>query len=168
MAAPNYWRNNDGLNVRFNTRDSQDGSKRPGEMNTRRKERPLRLEFQHGRYPGPREDDVGLVKIPAGSYILRAYLLVDEAWVDGTSLQVNLVQDDGTEVDDEGIFTAAELATAELTAGAVIEADGGSSIGAVVDEDAYLEVEATGTYTAGTAELVVEFMPKYDGRLTDA
>lgn len=168
MANTQYWKNDDGLNVRFNARDSNEGSKRPGEVPNMEFARTFELAFEHSDLPITRESDVGLMRIPAGAYVKNAFLVVDSEFTEGVSLTVGLRMDDDTEIDDDGIFTADELAVAELEAGAVIKADAGDLIGSTIgSDDGYIVVVEDGEFESGTARLIVEFLPAYDGRLDD-
>ena len=157
------WKNSDGLVVHFGTRATDND--RPVIVAGTGLAKELVVEFTYADLPvGPVDGDSGVIHIPAGGYLKSARIQVDTAFADGTSLTVGTAQQDGTAIDADGIFTAAELATANLTAGAVIEASGGADVGTVIDgtNDAYITVAATGTYTAGTARIVIEYVPKYD------
>ncbi len=101
------------------------------------------------------------VPLPAGSQVVGVQIRVGKAWVGGTTLEVG----DGSDAD--GFVTAAAGATANLTAGAVINATGvyvlGATDTAAREFKTYasadtVDVVYTGTYTAGTAVLVVEYM----------
>ena len=104
------------------------------------------------------------ISLPAGSVVKSAYLIVGTAWVGGTDVQVG----DGT--DPDGFISASQGATANLTAGAVIRA-GGAYAAADTDTTAIelwkvygsadtIDVAFTGTFTAGTARLVVDYVAK--------
>lgn len=92
--------------------------------------------------------------IPANATIVSSTWITGTAWAGGTSLNVGLYQGDGTVIDADGL----DAAIGPTTAGAVINGDGalvGKTIGANAGE---LTVAATGTYTAGTAKLIVEYV----------
>jgi hypothetical protein len=96
--------------------------------------------------------------IPANASIVEATLYVDDAWVGGTNLTIGLYQADGTVIDADGLVAA--TATAALTVNKVVTGAGalvGTTIGAAAGQ---LVAATTGTYTAGTARVVVKF--KYD------
>ena len=96
--------------------------------------------------------------IPANASIVEATLYVDDAWVGGTNLTIGLYQADGTVIDADGLVAA--TATAALTVNKVVTGGGalvGTTIGAAAGQ---LVAATTGTYTAGTARVVVKF--KYD------
>jgi len=91
--------------------------------------------------------------IPANATIVSSKWITGTAWAGGTSLNVGLYQGDGTVIDADGL----DAAITPTTAGAVIDGNGalvGASIGANAGE---LTVAATGTYTAGTATVIVEY-----------
>lgn len=99
--------------------------------------------------------------VPPGSAVKAVYLVVGTAWAGGTDIQV------GDGADPDGFISAGQGATANLTAGAMIRASGAYAIGdaatnkgldkvyAVADN---IDVAFTGTFTAGTATISVEYM----------
>ena len=96
--------------------------------------------------------------IPAGSYITSATLIVETAFAGGTSYNFGLSEIDGTVIDADGLDAA--VATAALGANDVVAMDGAlvggaATIGAA---NGYLKVAATGTFTAGKAKLVIEYI----------
>lgn len=112
-------------------------------------------EFEYDDLPADDDGNAMLMEIPANSLIRSAVLKVGTAWAGGTNVNLGLAQTDGTVIDADGIDAA--IATAALTANAIIDCDGalvGASVGA---NDAVLEVTVSGTYTAGTAVLEVEY-----------
>lgn len=109
--------------------------------------------FSYDDLPDADDGNEMNIRLPANSYLLDARLKVGTAWAGGTSIDIGLEQTDGTVIDADGIDAA--VATAALTANAIIDCDGalvGASVGA---NDAVVAVSATGTYTAGDARLVV-------------
>lgn len=91
--------------------------------------------------------------IPASATIVSSKWITGTAWAGGTSLDVGLQTSAGVEIDNNGL----DAAITPTTAGAVINGDGllvGKTIGANAGE---LVVAATGTYTAGTATVIVEY-----------
>jgi hypothetical protein len=101
------------------------------------------------------------VDLPAGAVVQDVILKVGTAWVGGTDVQV------GDGVDADGWISAAQGATANLTAGATVRAAGAYAVGdaatnrglgkvyAAADS---IDVAFTGTYTAGTADIVVRYI----------
>lgn len=100
--------------------------------------------------------------IPAGSFITGAWLVVETAFAGGTSYNIGLSQKDGTVIDADGIDAA--VATAALAANLAVVSDGALVGGtAQVQQNAYLKIAATGTFTAGAARLIVEYVTTGDG-----
>lgn len=98
--------------------------------------------------------------IPAGAFIKRSELFVIEAFTGGTSYNIGLYTQAGVAIDADGIDAA--VATAALTAGAVIKNDG-ALVGAAIGANAgQVVVAATGTYTAGKARLLIEYVEAED------
>jgi len=96
--------------------------------------------------------------IPANASVVEATLYVDDAWVGGTNLTIGLYTPAGVAIDADGLVEA--KLTAALTANKVIAGDGalvGTTVGANAGQ---LVAATTGTYTAGSARVVVKF--KYD------
>lgn len=145
----------------------------------------LEVRFDYTALPGYSAASVNdAVKnaLPAYAAIINAFLVVEETWVGGTSLEVGTVQaDSGTAVDADGLIPAAVGVTANLVLGNVIcgrgaqvleapdaagtahvDADGvyvASATGPICNEASLLSVVAVGTYTAGRARLVVRYLP---------
>ncbi len=100
--------------------------------------------------------------IPAGSSIIRATLTVLEAFTSGgaTTLSLGLKEKDGTDIDADGID--ATIAKTVIDAiGDVVQCDGALVAGLLISDtaDAYISsVVATGPYTAGMAELNIEYI----------
>jgi hypothetical protein len=95
--------------------------------------------------------------IPAGSWIKSATFIVETAFAGGTSYDVGTYTQAGAAIDADGIED--DLLTAELAANEAHVANG-AQVGAtvLVTSDAYLVVAATGTFTAGKAKLVIEYI----------
>jgi hypothetical protein len=155
MPRSNTWTNSDGLIVGFGTH-SVDGQ-RPAEVSEEGNIREIEIEFTYDNFPTAVASDGGLGYMPAGSYLLDAYLRVSETFTSETALNIGTEQSDGTDIDADGIDAA--LDAAALVAGAVIACDG-ADIGSVVDasNDAYFLVSASGNATAGKAKLVVRYI----------
>jgi len=91
--------------------------------------------------------------IPANATIVSSKWITGSVWSGGTSLDVGLQTSAGAEIDNNGL----DAAITPTIAGAVIVGDGalvGKTIGANAGE---LVVTATGSYTAGTATVIVEY-----------
>ena len=162
MAVVSYWTNADGLRVRFGAHDSQNS--RLGASVSGENVKTVVAEFVYNDLPAPGGAGVlDQVYLPAGAYVISTTFQVDTAFAGGTSLQVGTEQADGTDIDLDGFHTDAQLVTASMTAGAVF-AGTGADIGTVVDGtyDSFLKVTATGTFTAGSARVIIDYLPKFD------
>jgi hypothetical protein len=101
-----------------------------------------------------------LITVPAGAIVKNVYLKVGTAWVGGTSLAF------GDATTPAGWITATQGATASLTAGAAIQAQGAYAYTATEGQlppkpyaaATNLYITAVGTYTAGTGTLYVEYV----------
>ena len=111
-------------------------------------------------------NDILAQYIPANSFILESFLEVKDAWVGGTALDVGLEDVDGGNSDPDALFDATELVTANLTAGATFSSESGTgtslaaSSGAPVNVGTaarYFAAVATGTFTAGSARVLVRY-----------
>lgn len=98
--------------------------------------------------------------LPAGSAVRSVWLKVGTAWVGGTSLAI------GDGGNTGGYITAAQAATANLTAGATIN-NGGAYLYTATEGQLPPKVLATatptfvtivGTFTAGTATVYIEYV----------
>lgn len=106
----------------------------------------------------------GNVKLPAYASILRATLVATEAAAGGTSFVIGTATEAGAEIDYDGIVTATEGVLANVNtigkrtygAGAYVATTAGlASIGAA---DAFIRIATTGTFTAGKARLIIEYI----------
>ena len=100
--------------------------------------------------------------VPAGSYITRAFLMVEEAFTSAgsTTLDIGFAEDDGTVIDADGV-DAAIAKTVIDAVGDVVDCDGALVNGVVTVGTAnafpYITV-GTGPYTAGKAKLVIAYV----------
>ncbi len=114
--------------------------------------------FAFDDLPQALDADDSILTIPANSFIVAASLTVLVAAAGGTDYIIGLNQTDGTTVDDDGLFTAVELAVANLTpAGEVILGAAGAQLATTVAVDTVVEVAANGTFTAGEFLLEVTY-----------
>ena len=94
--------------------------------------------------------------IPAGSVINSVTLVVGDAWIGGTSLALDFEDSAGATTPAAGLAATAQ---ATLVAGySVIGA--GAAVGAIVpsaNSDVGLNTTVVGTFTAGSAKVVVGF-----------
>jgi hypothetical protein len=97
--------------------------------------------------------------IPAGSYITKATLIVETLFAGGTSYNIGLYNQAGSVIDADGIDAAVALTVID-GANDVVVCNGDLVAGILsISADAYLVVAATGTFTAGKAKLVIEYIP---------
>ena len=96
--------------------------------------------------------------IPAGSFITGASMVVKTAAAGGTDVTVGLVDAAGTAIDADGID--ATVATAALAANNAVVCDGDLVAGTATTgaADGYIDIDVTGTFTAGEILLVIEYI----------
>lgn len=115
-------------------------------------------QFTYDNLPDGATDNLAL-SIPANSTIVSAKLRVVTAFAGGTSYAVGLETSADGVIDADGLLTDANLPLASLTpAGKLLTGTGalvGTTIGASAGE---LTVTATGTFTAGEAQVIVEYI----------
>jgi len=96
--------------------------------------------------------------IPAGSYITAASLVVKTAAAGGTNVTIGLITAAGADIDADGID--ATVATADLAANKAVACDGAlvggtATVGAA---NGYVDIDVTGTFTAGELLLLIEYI----------
>lgn len=113
----------------------------------------LKVPVKFDELPEHIEGDVTGVALPANALITAVYAVPAlEEFADGTSYDVNMVQDDGT------LIAAVATATlAEMNSGAEVTITT-PTVGADV---AYLEVAETDTFTAGIGCILIEYIEQY-------
>ncbi len=105
------------------------------------------------------DDDSANLLIPKFSMIRHAFLEVNTAFLGGTSISIGFDKADGTTIDDDALFTDAALATANLTLNAWLVGSGALATNdAIGADDAAITIDAIGTFTAGSARLIVEYI----------
>lgn len=116
-------------------------------------------DFRYDDLPAASSTDEGRLVIPAKSFIVSARLEVLEAFAGGTSYNIGTEQADGTDIDVDGLFAALALASIDTVGKWAVGA--GALVGAVssLTLDSHLVAVATGTFTAGRARLIVEYIP---------
>jgi len=122
----------------------------------------LTYKWSYDALPGGSADNLKLY-IPAGAQVVDAYIKATTAFAGGTSYDIGLEQSDGsTAIDADGLWDAIVLADLDATSGSVASEHGGTNSGAIIGtslaNDAYLVAAATGTFTAGVAELTIEYI----------
>ncbi len=135
----------------------------PGRTRTSGVTKQLIVDFSFNSLPTYSSTNAANLVIPVNSLILSARLEVLTLFAGGTSLAVGLNRNGtGTAIDADGLITDANAGLTALddTVGERVIGTG-ALVGAVSDAtyDAQVVVAATGTFTAGKARLVVEFIP---------
>ena len=111
--------------------------------------------------------------IPKGAVLVGAKFQTMTAFTGGTSFDIGLQQNDGTEIDNDGLWDAlllaetnaenewSDAATHTGTNSGVLLLAGASAAGLAAN--GYLTVAATGTYTAGKGRVIIEYTEaRYD------
>lgn len=122
----------------------------------------LEVHFTYATLPTYGVDGL-IAVIPQYAKILSADLAVTTAFAGGTSLAFGLHQTDGTEIDADGLITAASGALANIDAVGDRLTGAGALIGARTSAAGNITATAVGTFTAGEAALRVEYVRLIDG-----
>jgi hypothetical protein len=153
------WTNSDGLEVRFNGPEAGDTG---AGVSTLGAVKNIVLDFDFATAITAAADGHEAF-VPAGSYIVGAYLIVTTAATSsGTAtLTIGLAQKDGTVIDADGID--ATIALAALGAAKVVRCDGAlaagtASIGAANGYVYTTPTTAGDAFTAGRGKLVIEYI----------
>jgi hypothetical protein len=152
MTRASSWTNADGLIVGFGANIPERNVSGVYEHDGAVKEAHLAITYQSSG---------ANIDLPAGSVVLDVVLKVGTAWAGGTDVQLG----DGT--DPDGWISATQGAVANLTTGATVRAAGAYAIGDAATNRGLgkvyasadtLDVAFTGTFTAGTATIVVRYL----------
>lgn len=158
MARKNTWSNADGLIVGFGPNTPEKYAQTTEVDNT-----PVKAAVVRFDYTQVNTAAAGSINwtAPAGSTVVAVELVVDQAWVGGTSLEF------GDASDTDGFITTTQGATASLTAGAKIVGAGLYTKGAtdttaqefkVYSSATVCSVLRAGTFTAGSATLKISYI----------
>ena len=155
MTRASTWTNSDGLVVGFGNNFPERNDAGVNEVDGNDKSAQLNITFQSTSGASGAK-----VSIPAGSIVKNVFMKVGTAWVGGTSLAFGDASGTGSWI------TATQGATANLTASAAIQAQGAyayTSTEGQLPPKAYaaatdLYITVAGTFTAGTATIVVEYV----------
>lgn len=172
MSTSELWTNADGLVVRYGTEAGEPLAGNPGEVLTLGAKKQLVIDFTYDNLPGYTADlnNDGTLDgfqeqltpaIPAYSYIESAILIATVDWATASSaaLTIGLQQEDGTEIDNDGID--ASIAASALDLGDVVNCDG-ALVGGTVSTGAnrgFVRATNTNTFTTGAAKLVITYIP---------
>lgn len=146
------WTNADGLTVLMH---EEQGEVKDGGLATKFAKKTLKLKLDLTADKAVAANDAF---IPAGSYITSAHIVVTTAAAGGTSINFGLADSAGSAIDADGID--AGVLTAALAANKAVVCDGALVGGAdgVGAADAYVVTANTGTFTAGEAVLLIEYI----------
>ena len=155
MTRASTWTNADGLVVGFGNNIPERNDAGVNEVDGNDKSAQLNITFQSTFGASGAK-----VEIPAGSIVKNVYMKVGTAWAGGTSLAF------GDATTTGGWITATQGATASLTVGVPIQAGGayaytsteGQLPPKVYASATNLYITAVGTFTAGTATIIVEYV----------
>ena len=161
MARNAYWTNQDGLVVGFGTRSITKNAGAKIAKGGAVEQIVVEVDLATLTDAVATTDDAVVMgaHIPAGSLLQSATLFVDVAAVGASAeLDIGTYDLDGAAINavgiDDGILTAA------MGAGAVVSCDG-ALVGTVLAADSRIGLSyETAAFTAGTATLVVEFIPE--------
>lgn len=169
--ARNFWKNDDGLPVRFGTQQQSPEAPSVSTTHTKGMERELVVHFSYDNLVGFTSDadndgtldefTQGIARIPAKSYITEAFLIATTDWQTSNSatLTIGLVEADGTEIDNDGIDAA--IGAGALDLGDVVSCNGalvGGTVWTSATADGYVRATAANTWTTGTATLVIRYI----------
>lgn len=105
--------------------------------------------------------------IPAGAYVVDAYIYMTETAAGGTAIDVGSYEEDGTAIDADGFFDATDLTVAsnKLDDGVFYGGDAGVSetgpdVGVQLSatKDAFVAIDCTGTFTAGKGVVIIRYI----------
>lgn len=151
-----------GVLTHYNTRTTDET--KGGVQNTGTRKKAITYKFSYDDLPGGNSDAI-YAFVPAGAVVVDAYILTTTDFAGGISYDIGLEQSDGsTAIDADGLFDALILADLDATPGSSVTAaeHGGVNSGVLIGQkllvDGYLVVAATGTFSAGEAVFVLEYM----------
>ena len=139
--------------VRVNYGTQEPNQKGGGQASSSGKVKELVWRFKYNDLPSENAGSGLEIQLPAGAQVLDAHIRALVDFAGGTSYDIGLSQPDGTVIDADGLFAA--VALADVNAGAV---GSGALIGTKLGATGELTVAATGTFTAGEAEVVVRYI----------
>lgn len=168
--------NTAGINARNHYGPRKVDEKFGGEISSSGGVKEVEWVFSYDDLPGPTTGGEMETLVPKGAVILSARFQTITAFAGGTSYDIGLQQQDGTEIDNDGLWDA--LALAEINAEnewSDASTHAGTNSGNLVSTtvglaaNAYLKAVATGTFTAGKGRIVITYRDaNYDasGRYT--
>ncbi len=121
-------------------------------------------QFTYNDLPVGGSTNTHFFSIPVGAKLTNAWFQVDTAFAGGTSYDIGLVDSAGTEIDLDGLWdglTLAEIDASETVLDSLAHAgiNSGAILMTPLASAAQLKVVATGTFTAGQARILIEYIP---------
>lgn len=158
------WTNDDGLRVRFGT-DLANTAKSGTAADNKNGSRQMRLiiDTSDGNFPAFGDADAFLSEptaaLPDNAIIRSATLIVLEAFASAgaPTLDLGLKEQDGTEIDHNGLFAGVALAAINTVGNEV--AGAGALIGTQLADNGYASINVdVADYTAGKALVEIEYV----------
>jgi len=157
MGRQTQWVNNDGLEIGFGKMDTDNIEGASRRTVGLRNELTIDLHWDDLNYPAGVVPTSRHMPLPKGSKVINATLIVEEAFVGGTSIAIGTKFKDGTLMTADDIFDAILLAEIDAI-DKVVLGDGDNITGLVAFEDnAYISITPVGTFTAGKASVTIEY-----------
>jgi hypothetical protein len=158
------WTNSDGLEVRF--KNAEAGQLAAG-LSTMGAIKTLELDLDYVAATVTAASDSQAAYLPAGAFIVNAFLIGKVAAVGGTSIAIGMAAKDGTGAVADSILTAALGVTANLAATVAIACNGNRATAASNIHtkysntvDGYVYTTKVGTFTAGTGRLIINYIER--------
>ena len=164
MSKSAYWTNDDGLVVGFGARASED--QRGGKVSTYGNVEEHVVEFAYDDLPdGVLGSDGSFLQIPAHAIPIGCFIETIEAFVGGTSYDIDLVDSAGAAIGsgEDKLFDAIAIANMnvvgeKISAEAHAGTNSGNALGVELASAGTVKVAATGTYTAGRARITIQYV----------
>ena len=158
------WTNSDGLEIRFVNPEA--GQLAAG-LNTMGAIKTLELDLDYVASTVTAASDSHAAFIPAGAFIVNAFLIGKNASAGGTSIAIGMANKDGTNAVADSILTAALGIQANLNATTVIACNGPRATAASNlhtkfsnTADGYVYTTKVGTFTAGQGRLIINYIER--------
>lgn len=163
MSKSAYWTNGDGLVVGFGKRDSED--KRGGKVSTYGNMEEHVIEFGYDDLPtGVLGSDGSYLQIPIHAIPEECYFETIEAFVGGTSYDIDLVDSAGAAIGsgEDKLFDALAIANMnvvgeKIASSAHAGTNSGNALGVELASAGTVKVAATGTFTAGRGRITIRY-----------
>lgn len=164
MSSNSFYDGKHGARKVFGPSSGGAASEAPAHKHTDGVIREIAVDFTYDCLPvkGNAGADAVIDYIPANSLILSSYLYIYEDFTSTsttTDLTIGLQEADGTEIDDDGLHTAAQLTQTAIDASNVWFVGGGALIGSSDADNGYITVTPTvDDLLTGAARLVVRYI----------